>query len=456
MPRTAEIDVIIGGGGVAGMAAAAAVGQLGYQVMVVEPGQNDDRRLAGELFHPPGIAGLAELGLLPALTGAPAVRVPGFFVTSPRGRTELPYDAVPTHRVPGLALEHGLIRARLLKAVSSSPNVIVKHGARVVGIDHSQQSHLLVDVANGQDGARYRCRLLVVADGSPSRLAQMAGIAVWRRRISTIWGYRIGAENYADGSFGHVFLGGATPILVYPIGNNQARVLFDIPYRPEHRPTASDCISLAKILPDPLRIEVARVINSGQRLSVLAQATCTRKSTRGRVVLVGDAGGTCHPLTATGMTMCISDALMLQRALTRRPRNSRAALRQYARRRRWPQATRLVLASALRDALCGQTPALRVLQDGILALWRDSAAGRAATLALLSTADGRPTSLLRQIARVTARGFVMYLRNPPQREGEVGRLQVGRELIALLLRHLREVFLGPRMPEAVSQSIRKK
>ncbi len=455
MPRTAEIDVIIGGGGVAGMAAAAAVGQLGYQVMVVEPGQNDDRRLAGELFHPPGIAGLAELGLLPALTGAPAVRVPGFFVTSPRGRTELPYDAVPTHRVPGLALEHGLIRARLLKAVSSSPNVIVKHGARVVGIDHSQQSHLLVDVANGQDGARYRCRLLVVADGSPSRLAQMAGIAVWRRQFNHL-GLSDRRRKLRGRQLRPRLLRRRDPILVYPIGNNQARVLFDIPYRPEHRPTASDCISLAKMLPDPLRIEVARVIDSGQRLSVLAQATCTRKSTRGRVVLVGDAGGTCHPLTATGMTMCISDALMLQRALTRRPRNSRAALRQYARRRRWPQATRSVLASALRDALCGQTPALRVLQDGILALWRDSAAGRAATLALLSTADGRPTSLLRQIARVTARGFVMYLRNPPQREGEVGRLQVGRELIALLLRHLREVFLGPRMPEAVSQSIRKK
>jgi 2-polyprenyl-6-methoxyphenol hydroxylase-like FAD-dependent oxidoreductase len=367
----------------------------------------------------------------------------------------LPYDAVPTHRVLGLSLEHGLIRERMLKAVSALPNVMVKHGSRVVGIDQSQRSHLLVDVANGRDGGRYRCRLLVVADGSPSRLARMAGITVRRRRISTIWGYRIGTDNYADRSFGQVFLGAATPILVYPIGNNQARVLFDIPYTPERRPTADDCHSLAKVLPDALRVEVTKVIESGQRLSVLTQATCTMQSARGGVVLVGDAGGACHPLTATGMTMCISDALMLQRALARRPRNSHAALRQYARRRRWPQATRLVLAGALRDALCGETPALRVLQGGILALWRDSAAGRAATLALLSTADGRPIALLRQIAGVTARGFVAYLRNPSLAEGNVGRLQLTRELIASLLRHLREVLLGPRMPEAKSQSLRK-
>src|SRR3954469_20077423 len=123
MTETVEVDVVIAGGGVAGTAAAAAVQQLGYRVLLMEPGQNDDRRLAGEVFHPPGVTGLVELGLLPAMLGEPAVPVNGFSIWSNGECTRLPYDSVPAHRMTGLCLEHGLIRQRMLNAVRSLPNV---------------------------------------------------------------------------------------------------------------------------------------------------------------------------------------------------------------------------------------------------------------------------------------------------------------------------------------------
>src|SRR5262249_39120670 len=144
----------------------------------------------------------------------------------------------------------------------------------------------------------------------------------------------------------------------------------------------------------------------------LTHATATDRSALGRVVLVGDAAGSCHPLTATGMTMCIADALLLQKALRERSDHVPGALELYQRRRRWPQATRLALAEALREAFCGTSPELRVVRNGILAYWRRSAAGRAATLALLSTADGRPLAYLRQLAAVVLRGFAGHLRSP--------------------------------------------
>src|SRR5436190_902487 len=56
MLNTTDIDVIVGGAGVAGTAAAAAIQKLGYGVLLVEPGLNDERRLAGEVFHPPGVS----------------------------------------------------------------------------------------------------------------------------------------------------------------------------------------------------------------------------------------------------------------------------------------------------------------------------------------------------------------------------------------------------------------
>src|SRR5262249_48498869 len=253
MPHTADIDVIVGGGGVAGMAAAAAIHQLGYQVLLVEPGLNDERRLAGEVFHPPGVAGLAELGLLPAVMSTPAVTVNGFSVSSDGDFIRLPYDTVPTHRLPGLCLEHSLIRRRMRDAVSALPNIML-NCARVVALDQSDPSSLVVDIASERHTtSRYRAVILVAADGTSSRLARMAGIGVHNRRISTIWAYRVGSENLPQREYGHVFLGPGTPILLYPIGRNEARILFDLPYHPRARPTAAGCLSVAGGLPPALR-----------------------------------------------------------------------------------------------------------------------------------------------------------------------------------------------------------
>jgi 2-polyprenyl-6-methoxyphenol hydroxylase-like FAD-dependent oxidoreductase len=439
-----DIDVIVGGGGVAGTAAAAAMQQLGYRVMLVEPGLNDERRLAGEVFHPPGVAGLKELGLLSKLMHAPAVTVDGFSVSSDGDYIHLPYDSVPAHRMSGLCLEHDLIRKRMLNGVSVLPNVILERGARVVGIDQSEPSCLIVQVASERNAVvSYRCRMLVAADGTPSRLARLAGIAVHDRRISTIWGYRVGSEILPQTDYGHLFLGAGTPILLYPINRGEARILFDIPYRSDRRSTAADCLTMAAALPPALRRKVERAIATQPRMSVLTHAVTAEQSVRGRVVLVGDAGGSCHPLTATGMTMCISDALLLRKALSERAGDVPAALQLYKQRRRWPQATRLALADALRDALCGTSPEMRVLRGGILAYWRDSAAGRSATLALLSTADGRPVALLRQIIAVMVRGFTAHLRSPSPANHDIGAIRVGWALLASLLRHVREILIGP-------------
>jgi 2-polyprenyl-6-methoxyphenol hydroxylase-like FAD-dependent oxidoreductase len=453
-----DIDVIVGGGGVAGAAAAAAIQQLGWRVMLVEPGLNDERRLAGEVFHPPGVAGLAELGLLSELMRAPAVTVDGFSVSSDGDYIRLPYDSVPAHRMPGLCLQHDLIRKRMLNAVDTLPNVTLKRSARVVGLDQSEPSCLVVQVATEHNvPVDYRCRMLVAADGTPSRLARLAGIAVQDCRISTIWGYRIGVESLPQNTYGHVFLGAGTPILLYPIGRDEARILFDIPYRPDRHSTTADCLAMAAALPPALRRNVEQAIATQPRMSVLTHAVTAERSVQGRVVLVGDAGGSCHPLTATGMTMCISDALLLRKALSERAEDVPAALQLYQQRRRWPQATRLALAEALHDTLCGTSPEMRVLRGGILAYWRDSAAGRTATLALLSTADGRPLALLRQIVAVMARGFAAHWRSPSPANHGVGALRVGWALLASLVRRIGQILAGPsttRANQAVLDAIR--
>jgi squalene monooxygenase len=415
MPHPAEVDVIVAGGGVAGAVSAAALQQIGYSVMVVEPGLHNERRLAGEVFHPPGVSGLAALGLLDALTPAPAVSVNGFSILSggkENGCIRLPYDLVRAHSSAGLSLDHGLIRERLQHAARGLPGISFRDGERVVGIDQSDPSCVLVQVANGKAVTRHRCGFLVAADGAISRIAQLAGIKVESRRISTIFGYRIPAAQLPAPDYGHVFLGARAPILIYPISRHEARILFDLPYQDGCRTGPAECLEMCIALPAPLREHAERAIAEQPRLSVVVQARNGERSVAGRVVIVGDAAGCCHPLTASGMTMCISDAVLLRDALATKPHDVREALLHYQSRRARPQITRLTLADALRDAFWASTPEWYVVRRGIFAYWRASSRGRAATLALLSTADGRSLSLVYQMLKVVMYGLVANYRKP--------------------------------------------
>jgi hypothetical protein len=90
------------------------------------------------------------------------------------------------------------------------------------------------------------------------------------------------------------------------------------------------------------------------------------------------------------------------------------------------------------------------VRRGILAYCDASADGRAATMALLSTSDGRPLAFLREVVRVMARGFAAHLRAPlpPDDGGRTPVYRVVQGLAGVAMRHatqiLRSAALMPR------------
>ena len=188
--------------------------------------------------------------------------------------------------------------------------------------------------------------------------------------------------------FASVFLGGPAPTLAYAIGNNAVRLMFDVPQNAYGVEAPSRDEAYCQALPEPFRSRVRAALSSQRALvsvnySVLADAVC-----RGRLALVGDAAGCCHPLTATGLTASTRDAIHLRQAL-RETSDVPAAVRRYAMLREGPQRTRVALAESLYQAFSEPTPEMRLLRDGILRFWQRSRRGRAASLALLSTHEGR-------------------------------------------------------------------
>jgi 2-polyprenyl-6-methoxyphenol hydroxylase-like FAD-dependent oxidoreductase len=408
-PRTA--DVIVAGGGIAGASVAAALGASGYDVLVIEPGLDRTKRLAGELIHPPGVADLQALGLRDCLPRAKMARVDGFAVLA-EGDAEayvLRYGEIPGLDPHGFAIDHADLTAALRSAVEGLPHVTVWAGARVSGVDLHHPDFATVHVTRDGRTMSLRTRLMVAADGSNSPTRGAAGIGHERVRISRMVGYLLGDVQLPHPGFASVFLGGPAPTLAYAIGDSTVRLMFDVPGMTHgiDAPTRDD--GYCRALPEPFRSRVRAAI-SFQRALVSANYSVRPETVcRGRLALVGDAAGCCHPLTATGLSAGTRDAVLLQRAL-RETGDVPAAVRRYAALREGPQRTRVALAESLYRAFSEQTPEMRLLRDGILRYWQRSRRGRAASLALLSTHEGRMSMMALCYAHAVGHAMVGLVR----------------------------------------------
>jgi 2-polyprenyl-6-methoxyphenol hydroxylase-like FAD-dependent oxidoreductase len=403
---TTDVDAVIAGGGVAGSAAAAALAALGWSVLIVEPGQHDERRLAGELIHPSGVDRLAELGLLAAPAFASAARLDGFAIFTEAGRSdciELPYARAGGS--PALALDHASICASLLVSASALPAVTVARGCRVTSLEGTPGNPIV-----RMRRESISCRLVVAADGASSPVRGYAGLGHQRERNAVLTGCLVDQDALPLRGRGHIFTASGGPVLAYAIGNARARVLFNGPLRRGNVDRTADAKTEA--LTPRLRAAVEAAMAGGSGQSFVSSDVTVSGVTRGDVVLVGDAAGTCHPISASGMTMGIDDATRLARALRGRDGDVPAALALYAAERRSRQRARVLLAAMLRDALGGAGPEMGLLRSELQRYWSGSVRARAASMALLGMDDVSMRSILYEFARVMASGVFASFGEP--------------------------------------------
>jgi 2-polyprenyl-6-methoxyphenol hydroxylase-like FAD-dependent oxidoreductase len=390
MLTSRAVDVVVAGGGIAGASVAAALRGAELEVVVVEPGLDRAKRLAGELIHPPGVTDLATLGLKAHLSPTSIVPVEGFAVW-PDGEADpyvLRYGEIPGLATHGFAIDHVDLAAGLDAALRSLPHVTVWSGARVTAVDLHHPDFAAVTVSQDGQDTVVRTRLLVAADGASSQTRALGGIEHERVRISHMAGYLLRGCRVPRPGFASVFLGGPAPVLAYAIGGDGVRLMFDVPANRHGIAAPRRDTAYCQALPEPFRNEVTAML-ARQRARVSANYSIQPAAAyRGRLVLVGDAAGCCHPLTATGLAASTRDAIHLQTAL-REIADVPAAVRRYALLRDGPQRTRAALAESLYRAFSDPAPEMRLLRDGILRFWSRSRRGRAASLALLSTHEGR-------------------------------------------------------------------
>lgn len=402
-------DVVIAGGGFAGLVAAAALAEMGLHVAVVEAGpRNTERSLRGELLHPTAVRELERLGFADALAERGAARVEGIVAHS-QGNNErvvLPYEGGV-----GNGLEHGAIVEALrctlesrqrIRLIDGSVEEIVRESGVVIGVRFS-------------DGRFVSSPLVVAADGRHSKLRTALGLRTSRVLLSQALGTTIDALHLPRADYGHVFVGGPGPVLVYPIGHGLARVNVDLPLdAPRQRELVIPWITerYRAHVPASLFDAMLRGFEEQPLLRAPNHAITTFScATQGAVVL-GDAGGCSHPLTATGMTSAVNDATTLAAALREHDsrRWSRDPLVVYEQRRYRFVRAREAFAQALFDIFRGQDAGDRSLRDAVFRYWQDERARRS-SMAILSGDESRVRAFVSEYARVVMTAALLGTRD---------------------------------------------
>ncbi len=333
-----HFDIAVVGGGMVGAAAACLLAQQGWQIAVIEqtepdaysPEQAMDLRVSA--ISPASVRLLQQAGVWDALL---AMRI--------RAYTELATWEVPgleTHfhaqeaGVPelGFIVENRLIQLALWQRLQTLTNVTLLCPAQVSALVQ-QSEDATVTLNNGQT---ITAAWLLAADGANSRLRSMAGIGINR------WDYRqdcmlinVDLEDDAPPITWQQFYPNGPRAFLPLAGHKASLVWYDTPEK---------IAQLVALSPTQLEREVKRHFPEQLPACTVTQSGAfplirrhAQHYYQGRVILLGDAAHTIHPLAGQGVNLGFKDVACLvdlwQNARQKQLPFGTEQLKQYERRR---------------------------------------------------------------------------------------------------------------------------
>ena len=298
-------DVAIVGAGPTGSLCAFAHARKGARVALLEANPRASRRLAGEWLHPPAVRILRDIGV--EVDKLPRSTAGNGFVVYPEDGSEaivLPY--VGDSR--GLACEHSLLVSRLREAIGNEADVDFIPHARVNAVEDGRLTFSI----DGTDRTLTAPRI-VGADGRASIVRQSLGLSTKPTLCSRMLGITLRDASLPFEGFGHVVLGGPGPIFIYRLAPDCVRVIVDVPldlWAPRDR-FGFMAESYSGLLPETLGPAFVDALRTGQFDAAANQLRPRVSYGNSQRVLIGDAAGHYHPMTAVGMTLGFGDALAL-------------------------------------------------------------------------------------------------------------------------------------------------
>lgn len=332
-----DADVLIAGGGPAGLAAALHARRNGLSVVVAEPRPAPIDKACGEGLMPGGLAALAALGVDP-----PGVALRGIAYLNGRRRVEAPFRHGPGRGVRRTALHAALTQKALEAGVKWVAGRVTE-----LGMD-----------AEGVEALGIRARWLIGADGLHSHVRRAVGIPAVPgspRRYGVRWHF--GTPAWSE--FVEVHWSAWGEAYVTPVAPDVVGVAILTRHRPDRSRALGGEADLGAWFPELATHLGGASPGKASGCGPLRQTVARR--VQGRVVLVGDAAGYEDALTGEGISLAVKQAgAAIEALLANRPQ---------AYEREWRRITRdyrlltrgLVLATAPRLGRRSIVPACALL-----------------------------------------------------------------------------------------------
>lgn len=372
----ATADVLVSGGGIAGLIAAAAFGAAGLHVICVDPappvteetGTGADLRTTA--FLQPAIALFERIGLWDRLVphAAPLriMRIVDAGGAEPRARLIRAFDASEISDNPfGWNLPNWLLRREITARLKDMPGVEFRAGTGTAGLV-ARDDAALVDLS---DGGRVRARLVVAADGRNSPVREALGIGVRTIRYGQkALAFAVTHEFPHDNVSTEIHRSGG-PFTLVPLPDRQGKPSSAVIWMERGRE-----IARLRSLSQP-EFEAQMNARSAGVLGRLSLATgltewpiisqIADRFTGPRTALMAEAAHVVPPIGAQGLNMSLADLAALLDLMTPDPGDA-AALARYERERRPEALIRVMGIDALNRASMVAPRPLRDLRAAAL------------------------------------------------------------------------------------------
>ena len=349
-----DFDVVIAGGGMIGASLACALNGLGLRMAVLEAvapdtqvhASYDDRAIA---LSQGSLRILKTLQLTIQLSCTPILSIH----ISERGqigmaRIQAAQEGIEALGAVTTARELG---QRLFTALPQRKDVELLCPAQL--LNYSMQADTITLQIKHTNGKRsLRTRLLVAADGAQSPIRQQLGITTWERDYGQTAIIANLTPELPHGNVAYERFTASGPMALLPLNGQRCALV----YTTVSKDTKGllNCSEQAFLthIQQCFGDRLGRLQQVGQRSAYPLRLIFAREHYRQRVVLVGNAAHTLHPIAGQGFNLGLRDVAALADVLAQASQtgadiSAQKVLQDYANWRRWDQRRTVLFTDGL-------------------------------------------------------------------------------------------------------------
>ncbi|MFK7830024.1 MAG: UbiH/UbiF/VisC/COQ6 family ubiquinone biosynthesis hydroxylase [Congregibacter sp.] len=317
-----DVDIAIVGGGIAGLAAGAALAEQGLSIAVLEarslPAQTslsaatvEDYDARVSALTPHSVRFLDRLGAWRQMQSQRICDYQHMTVWDADGTARIEFDAAEVAANSlGAIVENSVISAALAARIQSLSDVRVLAPATLSSVQAEPGGHTL----RLDSGERLRCKLLIAADGALSPVRSLLGFATreWdygHRAIVTTAAFERGHQSTAWQRFLQ-----SGPLALLPLESADSRfcsIVWSIDEAKADSLIALDDSAFSMALAAASEYCLGDVVAVAPRRAFPLRQRHAVDYVRHGVALVGDAAHTIHPLAGQGINLGLADVEVL-------------------------------------------------------------------------------------------------------------------------------------------------